>query len=41
VGDEVDFGNLHMRVSAMRGNLIERLEVFLVEEAEAAPGERG
>lgn len=32
VGDEVDFANLHVRVSAMRGNLIERLEVFLDED---------
>ncbi len=35
VGEEVDFGNLHVRVSAMRGNLIERLEVFLDEEPAA------
>ncbi len=42
VGDEVDFGNLHVRVSAMRGNLIERLEVFLDEEGagEAWEGEQ-
>lgn len=40
VGDEVDFGNVHVRVSAMRGNLIERLEVFLEEES-AAPAWEG
>jgi magnesium and cobalt transporter len=38
-GDEVDFGNVRVRVSAMRGNLIERLEVFLEDRARPGKGE--
>jgi CBS domain containing-hemolysin-like protein len=38
VGDEVEFKNVRVRVSALRGNLIERLEVFLDDqEPGAAP----
>lgn len=37
VGDEVEFKNVRVRVSSLRGNLIERLEVFL-EDGEKGGG---
>jgi CBS domain containing-hemolysin-like protein len=41
VGDEIEFKNVRVRVSVLRGNLIERLEVFLEDKGAGVHATRG